>query len=374
MGYLEFKGVSKIFKRGSARAVRAVDGIDLEVERGELLVILGPSGCGKTTLLRLTVGLEDLTRGDIRLDGKSIIGVPPDRRPFALVFQNYALYPHLTAAENMTLGPRMRGVDKKRIRARLEETMEMLRLGWDELRRKPAELSGGQRQRVALGKAIMLKPEVFLLDEPMSNLDQKLRIHLRQELRRIQGTLKATMLLVTHDQAEAASLGDRVALLDGGRLAQVGRPMELYESPRNLFVARFMANPAMNLVRGVLMETRHGPVFREIGQGTIRLRLDQIWNGPLGRYLGREVIMGVMPEFVGLARSATGQGWAKVVHLEVCAPIAYLYLETGAHRICGLTRPATDLAARERVGLSFDLRRVIFFDVSSGARIGMAVA
>lgn len=369
MSYLTFKGATKIFGKRGRQGIAAVNDLHLEVQKGELMVILGPSGCGKTTLLRLAVGLEELTRGDILLSGRSITDLAPHKRPFALVFQNYALYPHLTAAENMTLGLRRRGVSKARIQRRLRDAMEVLRLGRDELKRKPAELSGGQRQRAALGKAIMRKPEVFLLDEPMSNLDQKLRIHLRRELRRIQRALNATMLLVTHDQAEAASLGDRVALINKGRIEQVGRPLDLYENPRNLFVAQFIANPSMNLVRGVLLGTGEGPVFQEIGGGGIRLSPSPDQGAFLASRLGKEVMLGIMPEFVRVVPAAPGHARAETIYLEACAPFAYLHLDTGAHRICCLARHTARTVGRKRVNLAFDLNRILFFDPASGARI-----
>ena len=292
MSELIFNNVSKIFDGN----VTALDGFNLKVSEGELMVLLGPSGCGKTTLLRIAAGLEMPTTGDILLGGRSLREVPPPRRPFALVFQNYALYPHFTAEENLTYGLRVQKTAWADIDKRLKETTELLRLDRKELRRKPSELSGGQRQRVALGKAIMRKPEVFLLDEPLSNLDQKLRIHLRYELKRIQRALNATMLLVTHDQNEALAVGDCIAILNQGKVEQTGRPEELYQCPANMFIAEFMANPPMNLVPGVLEYQGSTPYFREAKDGSMFFRLPPGLVRPRHGFL--EVVLGIRPEAI----------------------------------------------------------------------------
>lgn len=371
MGELVFKGVSKVFGHGAARRVTALANIDLTVKKGELMALLGPSGCGKTTLLRLASGLEKPTQGDILFNGQSIQNIPAPQRPFALVFQNYALYPHMTAEENLTYGLRVRKTGQKEIQKRLRETVELISMTREELLRKPAELSGGQRQRVALGKAIMRKPEVFLLDEPLSNLDQQLRIRLRSELRNIQRALKATMLLVTHDQMEAAAVADRVALINQGCIEQVGAPLELYKRPINIFAAEFMANPPMNLVRGSLVRRRNGFSFQETGDGAIRFEIKEV-PCKLSHHNKKEVVLGIRPEFVDVvdcSDSKSCHGRAKVVRLEPCGPIAYLHMDTGSHRIGSLVDPGWETAVHEQVAVYLNLDKAMFFDPASGALI-----
>lgn len=372
MGNLTFCKVSKVFAANTPRQKTALDNLDLEVNSGELLVVLGPSGCGKTTLLRLAAGLERLTSGEILLNGKSIESLAPNKRPFALVFQNYALYPHLTAEQNMTYVLRAQKTSPTEIQKRLQETIDLLRLDKQELKRKPDQLSGGQRQRVALGKAIMRKPDIFFLDEPLSNLDQKLRMHLRRELRRIQRALGATMLLVTHDQMEAAALGDRIALINEGKVEQVGKPMDLYNRPANMFVAEFMANPAMNLIQGSWFHRDGRLLFREKGPGAVCLPFIDNWELKAADYGKKEVVLGIMPEFVRFSPSSNtnqGHGRVQTLHLEPCGPIAYLHMDTGSHQISCVVDPATKLAGNGKVDLLFDMEKILFFDPVSGVRI-----
>ena len=363
MSELVFKNISKIF----GGRVRALDGFSLEVEKGELMVLLGPSGCGKSTLLRMTAGLEEPTGGDILLRGQSIRAVPPPLRPFALVFQNYALYPHLTAEENLTFSLRVHKLPGKEINRRLAETRELLRLDRSELKRKPAELSGGQRQRVALGKALMRKPQVFLLDEPLSNLDQKLRLHLRSELRRIQRALQATMLLVTHDQNEAMAVGDRIAVIQKGRLEQAGTPGELYQNPRSMFVADFMGSPPMNLISG-FVESRGGKAhFREAQGGGISFALPagRDWHG--AGHSPREVVLGIRPEAVRPAPLPGGHGRARVKDVELLGPIAYMHLDSGAHRITGMIGKGGIPPLGCELDLFLDLDQLFLFDPADGS-------
>ena len=225
----------------------AVDSLDLEIADGEFLVLVGPSGCGKTTSLRLLAGLEDVDEGAIRIDGRDVTHLPPKDRDIAMVFQNYALYPHMTVAENMGFALKIARSPKAEIARRVAETAKLLGME-DYLDRKPSALSGGQRQRVAMGRAIIREPLVFLMDEPLSNLDAKLRVQTRTQIASLQRRLGTTTVYVTHDQVEAMTMGDRVAVLNGGVLQQVGTPRELYERPTNIFVAEFIGSPAMNLV------------------------------------------------------------------------------------------------------------------------------
>src|SRR5688572_9229450 len=243
--------------------VEAVSAIDLDIADKEFVVLVGPSGCGKSTTLRMIAGLEDITDGEIAVDGTVVNDVPPKDRDMAMVFQNYALYPHMTVHQNMSFGLRLKRYPKPEIEKRVQEAARILDI-MELLQRKPRQLSGGQRQRVAMGRAIVRNPQVFLMDEPLSNLDAKLRVQMRAEVARIQRELRATTVYVTHDQIEAMTMGERVAVLRRGVLQQVDRPQRLYEAPVNLFVASFIGSPAMNLLRGRL-EHANGGLRLELG-------------------------------------------------------------------------------------------------------------
>jgi ABC-type sugar transport system ATPase subunit len=244
---IEFEHVVKQFPR---QAAPAVADLSLRVNDGELVILLGPSGCGKTTALRMIAGLEEPDAGDIRIDGRSVVGVEPKDRDIALVFQQYALYPHLTARDNLLYPLKMQKSSKEERQRRIAQTAELLKIG-HLLDRKPAQLSGGEQQRVALGRAIVRQPRVFLMDEPLSNLDAKLRTHMRTEIKTLQQQLGATMVFVTHDQAEAMTMADRIAVMNGGRLQQLATPDEVYAYPANLFVAEFLGSPPMNILPAV---------------------------------------------------------------------------------------------------------------------------
>ncbi len=249
MATVTMQGLTKSYAKGT----NAVDGVDLEVGDGELIVIVGPSGCGKSTLLRMVAGLESITAGDLLIDGRKVNRLEPAERDIAMVFQNYALYPHMTVYENLAYGLKNRGEPIPEIRRKVRAAAESLGLS-ELLRRKPRQLSGGQRQRVAMGRAIVRDPKLFLFDEPLSNLDAKLRVQMRLEIKRLQRELGTTSLYVTHDQVEAMTLADRLVAMKDGRIEQIGTPMELYERPATLFVAGFIGSPAMNILPGVVRE------------------------------------------------------------------------------------------------------------------------
>ena len=288
MAEITFDGITKVFRDGTV----AIEDLDLVVPDGSLFVVVGPSGCGKTTLLRLVAGLEDPTAGRILIGVEDVTDASPRDRDVAMVFQSYALYPHLTAFENMAFGLRSRRIDKGEIDRRVRSAAAMLGLG-AVLTKRPRSLSGGQRQRVALGRAIVREPQVFLMDEPLSDVDAKLRDQMRGELSRIQRALGTTMLYVTHDQAEALTLGDVIAVMDRGVVRQVGSPRDLYDRPDDLFVASFLGTPPMNLAEATIED-------RTLRFGTHRLPLDR-WNGE-GAVAGRQVVFGVRPEHVRPAR------------------------------------------------------------------------
>ncbi|MDX8349309.1 sn-glycerol-3-phosphate ABC transporter ATP-binding protein UgpC [Cognatiyoonia sp. IB215446] len=287
MSGVELDGIVKAYG-----ALQVVHGIDLNVAEKEFVVLVGPSGCGKSTTLRMVAGLEEITEGDLTIDGRRMNRVAPKDRDVAMVFQNYALYPHLNVADNMAFGLRIRKMPKAEIATTIADVAEILGLT-PYLDRRPADLSGGQRQRVAMGRAIVRHPKVFLFDEPLSNLDAKLRTQMRAEIKRLHNRLGVTSIYVTHDQVEAMTLADRIVVMNDGRIEQVGTPMELFNHPANTFVAGFLGSPPMNQIKGVLTETG-----AKIGNTEIKLQ------GAINGHAGRDVIVGIRPEHVTLGQTA----------------------------------------------------------------------
>jgi multiple sugar transport system ATP-binding protein len=291
MAEVTFDRVSKVYPDG----YRAVSDVNLDIADGEFMVLVGPSGCGKTTALRMVAGLEDITEGQLRIGERVVNHVPSRDRDIAMVFQSYALYPHLSVYENIAFGLRLKKVPKDEIDRRVKETAHLLGLE-DHLKRKPKALSGGQRQRVAMGRAIVRQPQAFLMDEPLSNLDAKLRVQMRAEIARLQNDLGTTTIYVTHDQVEAMTMGDRVAVMRKGELQQVDDPQTLYDHPLNLFVGGFIGSPAMNMLHTPL-ESDNGNLVAVIGEQRLRLSERCISNRPaLRSYAGREIVLGIRPE------------------------------------------------------------------------------
>ena len=291
MAEITLEGLTKVYPDGT----EAVSGLNLDVATGEFVVFVGPSGCGKTTALRMIAGLETITSGKVMLDGQVINDLPPKERDIAMVFQNYALYPHMDAAKNMGFALRMRGLPKGEIDSRVREAARVLGLT-DSLHKKPRTLSGGQRQRVAMGRAIVRNPQAFLMDEPLSNLDAKLRVEMRAEIARLQRDLGVTTIYVTHDQVEAMTMGDRVAVMRNGFLQQIAEPKTLYERPSNLFVAEFIGSPAMNLAVADV-ERADGDVWVSFGPHRLRLEPGAPERHPgLTAYDGQKVVLGIRPE------------------------------------------------------------------------------
>ncbi|MDP9440943.1 MAG: sn-glycerol-3-phosphate ABC transporter ATP-binding protein UgpC [Actinomycetota bacterium] len=331
MADIGFIDVDKVYADGT----RAVSHLDLEVADSEFMVLVGPSGCGKTTALRMVAGLEEISSGEVHIGDRVVNDVPAKDRDLAMVFQSYALYPHMTVADNMAFGLQLRKVPKDEIRQRVEHAARIL--GLDELLgRKPRALSGGQRQRVAMGRAIVREPQAFLMDEPLSNLDAKLRVQMRAEISGLQQELGVTTLYVTHDQTEAMTMGDRVAVMRKGELQQVDAPQTLYDHPVNLFVAGFIGSPAMNMVRGTVERAGRDDELVVWLSGTAAVAIPpetQAQRPRIERYVGREIILGIRPEDLedaGLARDTsarlTGQvrltealGSELVAHVEVAA-------------------------------------------------------
>ncbi len=364
MATVTFEDTSRIYPKTKRKAV---DRLNLSVGDGEFLVLVGPSGCGKTTSLRMLAGLEDVDEGEIYIDGKSVVSLPPRSRDIAMVFQNYALYPHMNVAENMAFALKIAKVKKAEIETRVAEAAKILDLE-DYLRRKPGQLSGGQRQRVAMGRAIVRQPRVFLMDEPLSNLDAKLRVATRTQIAALQRRLGITTVYVTHDQVEAMTMGDRVAVMKDGVLQQVAEPRVLYDEPVNAFVAGFIGSPAMNLVEGKL-----GSNGVNVGSTTL----------PLPRALmtaakgADTVTVGLRPESLDLAGS--GKGIPAVVNLvEELGSEAYIYSQLAANVSESLTA-SPDIVARvdprsapksgSKIELYVKEGAILLFDAQTGARI-----
>jgi multiple sugar transport system ATP-binding protein len=349
-------------------ATPAVRGIDLDIADQEFVVLVGPSGCGKSTTLRMIAGLEDVTGGEIRIGGEVVNDVPPKDRDIAMVFQNYALYPHMTVFENMSFGLRLKKVPKGQIRERVEHAARILDIV-ELLERKPRQLSGGQRQRVAMGRAIVRDPKVFLFDEPLSNLDAKLRVQMRTEIKRVHQKVRTTTVYVTHDQVEAMTLADRVVVMNGGRIEQVGAPNDLYHAPATKFVAGFIGSPAMNLI----------PCGLEEAAGGMRLRLNgglafDVPQSRAARYrphLGRpHLLFGLRPEHILEQRPQLepGQQGFEVL-LEVTEPLGMetlVYFLADGVEVCGRVNPNAGARAGQRMRLVADLNHMHLIDDQTG--------
>jgi multiple sugar transport system ATP-binding protein len=352
-------------KYGEVEAVRA---IDLDIPDNEFVVLVGPSGCGKSTTLRMIAGLEELTSGDIRIGGEVVNDLPPKDRDIAMVFQNYALYPHMTAFENMSFGLRLRKLAKAEIKQRVEHAARILDIT-ELLDRRPKALSGGQRQRVAMGRAIVRNPKVFLFDEPLSNLDAKLRVQMRTEIKRVHQKVKTTTVYVTHDQVEAMTLADRVVVMNNGRIEQIGTPQELYHQPRTHFVAGFIGSPAMNFI----------PCTLEQNGGGLRVRLSQeiALPVPASKVAGyanltkRELLFGLRPEHITEARTNGGSSPATfTVTLDVVEPMGMetmVFFTVNGTEVCGRVEPTAARDAGESMPLQANMEHMHLIDPASGA-------
>jgi multiple sugar transport system ATP-binding protein len=364
MAGVRLENVRKVYPGGGGAHV-AVQGIDLVVNDGEFMVLVGPSGSGKSTVLRMIAGLESITAGRVEIDGRVVNDVAAKSRDIAMVFQNYALYPHMTAYDNMAFALTLRGLAKSEIDARVRKTAAILGIE-PLLARKPRQLSGGQRQRVALGRAIVREPRVFLFDEPLSNLDAKLRVQTRRELAQLHRRLGATMVYVTHDQVEAMTLGDRIAVLADGILHQVDTPMALYERPRNVFVAGFIGSPAMNLVPGEISGADDGGhlSFRAEG-GTFDVPLAATWPT---LHRGMRVLLGIRPEDirVGRAGDADGAGVrARFTFAELTGNEMLVAASAGPYELTARASPRGLPEAGAEISLLIDPERVHLFDATT---------
>jgi len=362
MAAVTLKGVRKVYSNGHV----GVDGADLAIGDGEFMVLVGPSGCGKSTLLRVIAGLEEATEGAVFIGDRDVTQLEPRDRDIAMVFQSYALYPHMTVEENLGFGLKLRGMSSSEIERHVKEAAQVLDLT-AMMDRLPKQLSGGQRQRVALGRALVRHPQVFLLDEPLSNLDAKLRGSMRAELARLHRKLKTTMIYVTHDQVEAMTLGQRVVVMDKGIIQQIDTPMQIYNNPLNLFVAGFLGNPPMNLFRGRLQE-RSGIVVE--GEGA-SLPLPQSARSLLRTHRDREVVAGIRPEdFYRERTAATDIAIDGTVELvESVGSESFLHVRHGSRALIARIKPNGQPSIGTLVKLYAPANKILYFDGASSARI-----
>ena len=363
MAEVQIRDVRKTF--GSVPVIR---GVNVDVHDGEFVILVGPSGCGKSTLLRMLAGLEEISGGEIRIGGRVVNNVPPKERDIAMVFQNYALYPHMTVFENMSFGLKLRRFPKDEIKKRVDHAARILDIA-ELLERKPRALSGGQRQRVAMGRAIVRNPKVFLFDEPLSNLDAKLRVQMRTEIKRVHQMVKTTTVYVTHDQVEAMTLADRVVVMNGGLIEQIASPQELYHRPKTRFVAGFIGSPAMNFMRCRLEENGVG----------LRVRVSDAVSLPvpsshLPRYkglTGKELIFGLRPEHITEPRRGAGEGISEFSPtLDVVEPMGMetiVFFKVDGQEICGRVDPGSAAGPGESMRLSANMDHMHLIDPATGA-------
>ena len=363
MQALKIRNVAKSF--GATQVLRD---INIEIDPGEFLILVGPSGCGKSTLLNCLAGLEDVSSGEIWMGERMVNTVSPKDRDIAMVFQSYALYPNMDVRGNISFGMEMRGVPKADQQAKITEVARMLQME-HLLDRKPGQLSGGQRQRVAMGRALARNPGMFLFDEPLSNLDAKLRVEMRAEIKLLHQRTRITSVYVTHDQIEAMTLGTRIAIMKDGVIQQFGTPQDLYRRPANLFVAGFIGSPSMNFLPVTIC--RQGAALgAELGSGDARLVLNLPANAALEPYLDREVTLGVRPEAISLAAPGTDHLPCRVELVEPTGPDTLLLVRVNGANVVARVAPQDERAPGEMAALSFDIDKLVLFDPQTGQRIG----
>ena len=351
--------------------VTAVKDVNLEIHDKEFVVLVGPSGCGKSTTLRMIAGLEEISSGTISIDGRVVNDVPPKDRDIAMVFQNYALYPHMTVYKNMAFGLKLRGFPRAEIDTRVRQAAEILNIT-DYLERKPKALSGGQRQRVAVGRAIVRQPKAFLFDEPLSNLDAKMRVQMRMEISKLHHQLQSTMIYVTHDQVEAMTMGDRIVVMKDGIIQQVDAPLRIYESPVNRFVAGFIGSPPMNFFEGHLAQKPDGLYFT---QGSFTVRVDEVHARKLLNCGSEKVVMGIRPEHIQDSVFAVSPDpesllKAKVEVMEPMGAEVYLYLTTGTDPFVARVDGHEHAHVGQELNMVFDMQRANYFlPDADGSRI-----
>ena len=355
MAKVELKSISKVYEGN----VRAVDNANIVVEDKEFVVFVGPSGCGKSTTLRMVAGLEDITEGELYIDGEQMNDVPPKDRNIAMVFQNYALYPHMTVYENMAFGLRIKKVPKDEIEKRVREAARILDIE-KFLDRKPKALSGGQRQRVAVGRAIVRNPKVFLFDEPLSNLDAKLRVQMRAELSDLHLRLNATMIYVTHDQVEAMTMANKIVVMKDGKVQQIGSPLYLYNHPVNKFVAGFIGSPPMNFLT-VKVSEEGGAIM--LDEGSFKVKADPSHTECLKKYVGKEVFFGIRPEDMNYSPSGGENSFSvKVTVVEPLGADIHLWLTTATQPLVARTEPHHEFKVGDSASFIPRMEKARYFD------------
>ena len=366
MARVALSNLSKEFREGKGGTVRAVNRVNLEIRDREFMVLVGPSGCGKSTTLRMIAGLEEITEGSITIGDRVVNNVRPKDRDIAMVFQNYALYPHMSVYDNMAFGLKLMKHPKSEIRERVKEAAGIL--GIEELlERKPKALSGGQRQRVAVGRAIVRKPKVFLFDEPLSNLDAKMRVSMRTEISKLHSRLDSTMIYVTHDQVEALTMGDRITVMKDGDIMQVADPLTLYNEPANTFVAGFIGSPPMNFLNGSITRESDRVRFTENGNRAVSFVLDPKLAEKTNNYMDREIVFGIRPENLRDAEIVGNVDPSRSLsaRIEVAEPMGsetYLYLSTGSHSLVARVQSSSRYTINQNVSMYIDQERAHLFD------------
>ncbi len=363
MADVRFENVTKIY----GGDVIGCKDVNLTVKDREFCVLVGPSGCGKSTTLRTVAGLEEISSGELRIDGETVNNIPPKDRDIAMVFQNYALYPHMKVRDNMAFGLKLRKYPKSEINARVDEAAQILGIG-KLLERRPKQLSGGQRQRVALGRAIVRKPKVFLFDEPLSNLDAKLRVQMRVEIKKLHSKLQTTMIYVTHDQVEAMTMGDKIVVMKDGFIQQVDEPVQLYNNPKNRFVAGFIGSPAMNFIDVSVSPGKDS--FEIIGDG-LNISLSKTAFDFLGNYIGKELTIGVRPEDIIdriYAQMTTSENVinATAITEEPMGSENHIHANIGKNKVVMKTKGTNRVSAGDELELIFKPEKIHFFDKESG--------
>ena len=362
MAKVFLKTVSKVYPGD----IVAVENVNLDIADKEFVVLVGPSGCGKSTTLRMIAGLEEISRGDIFIDGTLVNDVPAKNRDIAMVFQNYALYPHMTVYNNLAFGLKLRHYPKKEIDRRVREAAEILDIT-PLLGRKPKALSGGQRQRVAVGRAIVRKPKVFLFDEPLSNLDAKLRVQMRTEIKKLHNRLQTTMIYVTHDQIEALTMGDRIVVMKDGVIQQVADPIGLYERPQNKFVAGFIGSPPMNFLEGKIVKIASSYYFQDT---RFRVKILEHAYDRISKYESKKVVFGIRPENIydRLFAQAASDDYTVTATVEVVEPMGseiYLHLSTGPNNFVARVSPHDTAKENQDLQVVFDMTKAHFFDAET---------
>ena len=363
MATIELKNLTKVFGKDT----QVIKDLNLNVNNGEFLVLVGPSGCGKSTTLRIIAGLEEATGGDVYIDDKRVNNIAPKDRDIAMVFQNYALYPHMTVYDNMAFGLKLRKFPKDDIRIRVQKAAEILEIS-DLMKRKPKQLSGGQRQRVALGRSIVRQPKVFLFDEPLSNLDAKLRVQMRTEIKKLHKRLKTTMVYVTHDQVEAMTMGDRIAVMEDGIIHQLDTPLKLYHEPKDRFVAGFIGSPAMNFISATVTQEK----VLQCDRAQISIPIPSRYLNILEDNTGQEIIVGIRPEDINIESGFRAEHQIQAI-LELVEPLgneALIYLKSASQSLISISKSydPQKLSVSEMT-VYIDLNKIHLFDAATKKRL-----